>query len=68
MAFMLSNDLLTAFCEAVGVDPMRCNKVILELEAGSLPMIYVTMLGTTELLEVVAPIASEAKVQIVGAE
>jgi hypothetical protein len=62
MAFIIADKVINEVCEAVGVDPMRCQRVIIDLQVQHIPLVYVQMIGDDNLLTVTPPVAEMAKV------
>lgn len=66
MPFILANEVINKVCEAVGVDPMRTQRVIIDLGVDHIPLVYVQMIGDDSLLTVTPPVAEMAKVHVTG--
>jgi len=62
MPFVIADKVINEVCEAVGIDPMRCQRVIIDLQVQHVPLVYVQMIGDDSLLTVTPPIAEMAKV------
>ena len=68
MAFIIADKVINEVCESVGVDPMRCQRIIIDLQVQHIPLVYVQMIGDDSLLTVTPPIAEMAKVHVTGKE
>lgn len=62
MPFVIADKVINEVCEAVGVDPMRCQRVIIDLQVHHIPLVYVQLIGDDSLLTVTPPVAEMAKV------
>jgi hypothetical protein len=49
---ILGSDLLIKLCAAVGVDPNRTQRVIIDAAYNDVTLVYVQMVGTIELLNI----------------
>lgn len=56
-------ELLNAL-ENLGIDPVMVSRVVIEIKAGEIPMIYVTRLGDRHVTEVVSALV-HGEVQVV---
>jgi len=65
---IIANEVINQVCEAVGVDPMRCQRIIIDLQVQDIPRVYVQMIGDDSLLTVTPPVAEMAKVQILDSK
>lgn len=63
MPIILANDLINAICEASGVDPDRCHRVIIDAEAGAAVRVYFDCFGDEQLLELTPPLVKSPRVR-----